>query len=147
MLLCSILGLAAVLSAPPVVSAKSCGYEIQNDCIFQILFERQTKETCEKCAKAHESDLRKAGCKKNEEVEQFCGGVKPVIGGYDVVQYHSLKPTEFGVLGSPEFKANLTSPDLDGSPRFTYEFWFSTAANRDTFAGDPWKYAPKYGGW
>jgi hypothetical protein len=138
LLLCSSL-VMAVLGAP----AESCAYEIQNNCIF----ERQSTESCEQCAKAHESDLKKAGCKTVAQVKEFCGGVKPVIGGYDVVQYFSLKPGQFGVLGSPEITQNLTSPDLDGSPRFTYEFWFSTAENRDKFAADPWKYAPKYGGW
>ena len=32
------------------------------------------------------------------------------------------------------------------TPLGDYEFWFSTAANRARFAADPWKFAPKYGG-
>ena len=27
-----------------------------------------------------------------------------------------------------------------------YEFWFQNEANRGRFALDPWRYAPKYGG-
>ena len=70
----------------------------------------------------------------------------PVISGYDVVAYFSLNATQDGVQGSQEFAHNFTSPDKDGSPRFEYEFWFANAANRDLFAADPWRYAPKYGG-
>lgn len=110
------------------------------------MFERTDKEACLKCAKAHETDLRKA-CSTREEVEQFCGSTKPIIGGYDVVQYFSLQPTDMGVLGSPDFAYNFTSPDKDGSPRFTHEFWFVNEGNRDKFATDPWKYAPKNGGY
>jgi hypothetical protein len=32
------------------------------------------------------------------------------------------------------------------APRFTSTFWFDSAENRDKFSGDPWKYAPQYGG-
>ena len=131
---------AFVLSA--AFSAETCGQAIQTYC----LFDRATKQDCFRCAKAHEADLIKAGCTKDEQVRQLCTGVKPVIGGFDVVQFFSLHPTEPGVMGSPEFTHNLTSPDADGSPRFTYQFWFSTAGNRDAFAADPWKYAPKNGG-
>ena len=48
--------------------------------------------------------------------------------------------------GSAVFAHNFTSPDKDGSPRFVHEFWFASAANRDKFAADPWKFAPKFGG-
>lgn len=71
---------------------------------------------------------------------------KPVIDGYDVVAYFGLMQPELGVKGSPEYNHTLTSPDKDGSPRFNHTFWFSSAANRDTFAADPWKYAPRFGG-
>jgi len=41
---------------------------------------------------------------------------------------------------------------IDGSPEFTYQWndanWqFSTAKNRDTFAANPKKYAPQFGGY
>ena len=71
---------------------------------------------------------------------------KPVIAGYDVVAYFGLTQPELGVKGSPAYTHTLLSPDADGSPRFNHTFWFSSAANRDTFAADPWKYAPRFGG-
>ena len=74
------------------------------------------------------------------------GTVKPVIDGYDVVAYFGLVQPMDGIKGSAEFNYTLTSPDADGSPRFNHSFWFSSAANRDAFAADPWRYAPKYGG-
>lgn len=134
---------AMCCSVSPTQSTEvSCGYEVQKDC----LLERTTKHSCIQCAKSHEEDLIKAGCTEDQQVERLCRGAKPVVGGFDVVEYFSMEPTELGVLGTPEFTYNLTSPDADGSPRFTYQFWFSTQKNREKFAADPWKYAPKYGG-
>lgn len=43
-------------------------------------------------------------------------------------------------MGSKAFARNLTS---DG---YGFEFWFESAANADAFENDPWKYAPKWGG-
>lgn len=55
------------------------------------------------------------------------------IDGYDPVAYFTeMKP----VMGSPEFRT-----DYQGST-----FQFASAAHRDTFAVDPAKYAPQYGG-
>ena len=55
------------------------------------------------------------------------------IDGYDTVAYFTeMKP----VMGSPEFRS-----DFEGST-----FQFASAAHRDTFAADPAKYAPQYGG-
>jgi hypothetical protein len=79
-------------------------------------------------------------------VSGAAAGLKPVVGGWDVVEYFSLPVTAMGVRGSQAFAANFTSPDKDGSPRFAHEFWFKDAANKAKFEGDPWKYAPKYGG-
>ena len=59
--------------------------------------------------------------------------------GYDVVQYHFIEPYKEGgvaVRGVPEFAYNFEG----------YQFWFSTKENRDLFIGDPWKYAPAWGG-
>jgi YHS domain-containing protein len=54
--------------------------------------------------------------------------------GYDPVAYF----TEGGPKrGSPDFKSSY-----QGS-----EFHFASAANRDTFAANPEKYAPQYGGY
>ena len=63
----------------------------------------------------------------------------PVLLGYDVVQYHFIKPYKEGgvaVRGKPEFAFNFEG----------YQFWFSSKENRDLFIGDPWKYAPMWGG-
>ena len=124
-----------------IASAQTCEKVIQENC----LNDRTTPQACEACVEAHEGTLRKV-CSSGAQVKQFCESTKPVIGGFDVVQFFSLQPGDMGVLGSPEFAHNLTSPDKDGSPRFTYEFWFKNGENRDKFAVDPWKYAPKNGG-
>jgi hypothetical protein len=108
------------------------------------MFNRTDKQACLTCAEAHENSTEMCS---NQQVDQFCGSTKPVLGGFDVVQYFSLQPTDMGVLGSPTWAYNFTSPDKDGSPRFTYEFWFVNEGNRDKFAADPWKYAPKNGGY
>jgi len=132
-----------------LVSADTCDDGIQKDCMFArvgSLIGKTDKQSCLQCAEAHETGLKKV-CSSPKHVEDFCGSAKPVIGGYDVVEYFSLKANDKGVLGSSEFVHNFTSPDKDGSPRFTYQFWFKTAQNRDTFATDPWKYAPKNGGY
>jgi YHS domain-containing protein len=56
------------------------------------------------------------------------------IRGYDPIAYFAeMKP----VKGSPEFHA-----EYQGST-----FYFSSAANRDTFAANPDKFAPQYGGY
>ena len=62
------------------------------------------------------------------------GGGLAAIRGYDPVAYHlELKP----VLGKPEFKA-----EWNGA-----EWRFASRANRDTFAKDPSRYAPAFGGY
>ena len=122
----------------------TCEQAIQDTCLFARAAS-SSWQACGECAKAHQRDLRNV-CSSDAQVERFCKSTKPVIGGFDVVQYFSLQPGDFGVLGSPEFAHNLTSPDKDGSPRFTYEFWFKNTENRDKFAVNPWKYAPKNGG-
>ena len=78
---------------------------------------------------------------------------KPVLNGYDVVEYQNLAATDNGVLGSAEFAANLTTGDKTDPSKVTprmadtsYEFYFKNAANRDLFNADPWKYAPAWGG-
>ena len=57
-----------------------------------------------------------------------------VVGGYDVVAYHTMgKPTE----GSAEFSA-----DYQGAT-----WHFASAENLEMFTADPAKFAPAYGGW
>lgn len=53
--------------------------------------------------------------------------------GYDPVSYFSSNGP---VAGKPTYSATQ-----DGAT-----YWFSNAANRDTFKGNPSKYAPAYGG-
>lgn len=60
--------------------------------------------------------------------------------GYDVVAYHFIPSYREGgqaVRGLPEYAYNFEG----------YQFWFSTQDNRDLFIGDPWKYAPAFGGY
>lgn len=88
-----------------------------------------------------------AACSASNAVEKTksspsAGGVEPVykfsgalaLKGYDAVAYFN------------------DGNAVEGSEKFTYEWngakWrFASAANRDSFAGDPEKYAPQYGGY
>ena len=57
-----------------------------------------------------------------------------VVGGYDVVSYHTMgKPTE----GSSDFSA-----EYQGAT-----WYFASAENLEMFNADPAKFAPAYGGW
>ena len=56
------------------------------------------------------------------------------VKGYDVVAYFRQSAP---VKGSPEFKQEWMGAT----------WLFSSAENRDLFAGDPDKYAPRYGGY
>lgn len=65
--------------------------------------------------------------------EHFIDG-GAVVGGYDVVAYHTMgKPTQ----GSADFSANYQGA--------TWQF--ASAENLEMFNADPAKYAPAYGGW
>ena len=144
--------LLLVSGQPSASAASTCEYNIQKACLFERVpataagTAAADKGACLQCAMKHKTALTKVCPGGNQQVEQFCGSTKPVIGGYDVVQYFSLQATDAGVLGSPAFAYNFTSPDSDGTPRFKHEFWFVSGDNRDKFASDPWKYAPKNGG-
>ena len=71
----------------------------------------------------------------------------PVLEGYDMVSYWSLGDGDDGVQGSKEFAHNLTTQDyVTGAELGPFEFWFASAENLATFAADPWKYAPRWGG-
>lgn len=63
----------------------------------------------------------------------------PVLLGFDMVHYHLIDSYRDGgqpVRGKSEFAYNFNG----------YQFWFSTEENRNIFIGDPWKYAPAWGG-
>ena len=65
--------------------------------------------------------------------EHFIEG-DAVVGGYDVVAYHTVgKPTQ----GSAEFSATYQGAT----------WHFASAENLELFNSDPAKYAPAYGGW
>ena len=76
--------------------------------------------------------------------------ISPVLGGYDVVNYFTDSAP---AMGSAEFAYNFTTDDCNTGaanggcvPRFTSEFWFTSTAHRDQFKADPWRYAPRWGG-
>ena len=72
--------------------------------------------------------------------------VPVVMAGYDVVHYFLNQDSECDAKkGLPRYSYNLDSTDYWGDSR-TYQFWFSSQSNLDIFSSDPWKYAPKYGG-
>ena len=60
----------------------------------------------------------------------------PVLGGYDVVSYHQLKPDADAVAGSSAFQATFKG----------YTFYFSSETNRKNFEMEPEKYLPQFGG-
>ena len=76
----------------------------------------------------------------------------PVLGGYDVVAYQTtLGPGADGVRGVPAHAHNLLTRDFSGGggPKAdpaNYTFWFASESNRAAFAADPWRFAPKFGG-
>mmetsp|Transcript_32073 Transcript_32073/g.37702 ORF Transcript_32073/g.37702 Transcript_32073/m.37702 type:complete len:86 (+) Transcript_32073:82-339(+) len=70
-----------------------------------------------------------------------CASSNVVMGGYDVVAYHDLEASDHGVKGT----SSLTSTWTVGANK--YDFYFSTEDNMALFSSDPWKYAPKYGGY
>jgi hypothetical protein len=74
---------------------------------------------------------------------------KPVLYGFDQVAYFSLPADSDGVLGSPEHTYTMESFDFTTTPPSSvgnYTFHFANETNRATFAADPWKYVPRWGG-
>mgnify|MGYP006096680263 FL=1 len=74
----------------------------------------------------------------------------PVVGGYDVVEFHSLQPEDDGIMGSSHFSHDLLTTDYSTTgPIMTptnWTFHFKNEQNRAAFAENPWKFAPKFGG-
>lgn len=69
----------------------------------------------------------------------FTTEANPVLLGYDVVEYHYIKPYKEGgvaVRGRPKYAYNFNG----------YQFWFSSERNLFLFKDNPWKYAPAWGG-
>ena len=77
-------------------------------------------------------------------VPALAHGGTPVLKGYDMVAYVPGAGTA-ATMGLESISYNLTSQD-NGKDRFVSEFWFSTEANKALFVADPWKYAPRWGG-
>jgi hypothetical protein len=74
---------------------------------------------------------------------------KPVLFGFDQVQYFSLPADHDGVMGSAEHAHTIESFDFTTTPPTSvgnYTFWFASEANKVKFVADPWKYAPRWGG-
>ena len=75
----------------------------------------------------------------------------PVVGGYDVVEFRHLQPTDDGVLGTSTYSYDLLTKDYstDASKKMlptNWTFYFKNAENLKTFAASPWAYVPRYGG-
>lgn len=73
-------------------------------------------------------------------------GKEPALLGVDVVAYRFLSDGADPVFGSEDYTYTLETPDTDNANVFETTFWFSSAANRDLFASNPSKYAPRFGG-
>lgn len=71
--------------------------------------------------------------------------VPVVLLGYDVVSYHLNVSGCDSIMGKEEYAYNLTSADENGID-ILYQFWFADENNLNIFASDPWKYAPRNGG-
>jgi len=68
---------------------------------------------------------------------------KPVLYGYDVVEYFHLDPSAAGVLGSDKYQANLTVTDESTNSTSkmltsNYTFYFKNEENKKAFQADPW---------
>ena len=68
------------------------------------------------------------------------------MAGYDVVHYFGINYNSCNSRkGKKKFSYDLHSKDENNETR-VYQFWFATQSNLDKFSQDPWKYAPKFGG-
>lgn len=74
-------------------------------------------------------------------------GYKPVLQGYDMVAYFDEGSA---AVGDPSHNYTHTTYDYSSNPSGDvigdYHFHFASEENAAKFKADPWKYAPKYGG-
>jgi len=74
-------------------------------------------------------------------------GYKPVLQGYDMVAYFDRGDA---MRGNSNHNYTHTTYDYssnpDGDVIGDYHFHFVSEENAAKFKADPWKYAPKYGG-
>jgi hypothetical protein len=72
---------------------------------------------------------------------------KPVNAGYDMVAYFDEQQSH---QGSSQYKYVMTTYDYSSNPNgdviADYDFHFKNVENLEKFKADPWRYAPKYGG-
>jgi len=78
-------------------------------------------------------------------VEASVESSDPALLGVDVVAYRYLDEGADPVFGTSDYTHTVESRDKTEAV-FSTTFWFSSEANRDLFASDPAKYAPRYGG-
>jgi len=69
----------------------------------------------------------------------------PAVGGVDVVAFFSLAEGSKPVEGSSKYPFQLTTSD-DRGHAYSSTFHFASALSRATFAANPAKYLPAYGG-
>jgi hypothetical protein len=69
----------------------------------------------------------------------------PAVGGVDVVAFFSLEAGAAPVEGSAKYPFQLTTTD-DRGHAYSTTFHFASALSRATFAANPAKYLPAYGG-
>eukprot|EP00939_MAST-03C_sp_MAST-3C-sp1_P002402 g2402.t1 len=72
---------------------------------------------------------------------------EPVLYGYDMVSYFTKGSAVKGVADNAyEFLTQDCGVNDICVDRFKSTFYFENQENLETFKKDPWKYAPKYGG-
>ena len=74
---------------------------------------------------------------------------KPVLFGFDMVEYFTKDAAANGTMGMAEFAHTIESFDFTTHPPTSvgnYTFLFNNEANMAAFAADPWKFAPRWGG-
>ena len=69
----------------------------------------------------------------------------PAVGGVDVVAFFSLEEGAAPVEGSSKYPFQLTTTD-DRGHAYSTTFHFASSLSRATFAANPAKYLPAYGG-
>ena len=84
------------------------------------------------------------------EIPTQDSGVRPVMLGFDVVEYFSLDASAEGVKGSSQYSSilhtDVSYKEAKEPINASYTFYFKNAANKALFDDNPWKYAPRWGG-
>lgn len=80
--------------------------------------------------------------KPTKTVKQVLPYVPVVFDGMDIMEYWNSNTS---VPGDKKFALNITSTDENRINR-TYQMFFSSLDNRETFQQDPNHYLPQYGG-